>query len=80
MKIYPILDSPSKQELLALGVSSRLNVRAVRTGEFRPPNAGEWYLSGALVDAYCAPNDLPDGCNHHIARLCVIETITRIVR
>lgn len=28
------------------------------TGEFRPPLKGEWYLSGAIVEAYLAPNDL----------------------
>lgn len=28
------------------------------TGEFRPPRKGEWYLSGAIVAAYQAPNDL----------------------
>lgn len=25
---------------------------------FRAPKKGEWYLSGAIVDAYQAPNDL----------------------
>lgn len=28
------------------------------TGEFRPPRKGEFYLSGAIVHAYMAPNDL----------------------
>ncbi len=28
------------------------------TGEFRPPKKGEYYLSGAIVEAYRAPNDL----------------------
>jgi hypothetical protein len=31
---------------------------AVTTGEFRPPRKGEWYASGAVVEAYMAPNDL----------------------
>lgn len=30
------------------------------TGEFRSPLAGEWYLSGAIPEAYQAPNDLND--------------------
>ena len=30
----------------------------VRTGEKRPPRKGEWYLSGAIPQAYQAPNDL----------------------
>lgn len=28
------------------------------TGEFRNPKRGEYYLSGAIVEAYRAPNDL----------------------
>jgi len=32
--------------------------RAKLTGEFRPPLKGEWYLSGAIPEAYKAPNDL----------------------
>lgn len=27
-------------------------------GEFRPPMAGEYYLSGAIVEVWRAPNDL----------------------
>jgi hypothetical protein len=30
----------------------------VRTGEFRAPLKGEFYLSGAIPEAYQAPNDL----------------------
>jgi hypothetical protein len=32
--------------------------RAKTTGEFRPPLKGEWYASGAIVEAYMAHNDL----------------------
>ena len=28
------------------------------TGEYRAPKRGEWYLSGAVIEAYQAPNDL----------------------
>ena len=28
------------------------------TGEFRPPKAGEWYLSGAIVQAYQVAQDV----------------------
>lgn len=31
---------------------------AVSTNEFRPPKKGELYLSGAIVTAYLASNDL----------------------
>ena len=32
--------------------------RAMPTGEFRKPKKGEWYLSGAIVEVYQAPNNL----------------------
>jgi hypothetical protein len=31
-----------------------------RKVDFRAPKKGEWYLSGAIVEAYQAPNDLTD--------------------
>jgi hypothetical protein len=40
---------------------------AVPTGEHRAPRAGEWHLSGAIVAAYRAPNDLSTA--YHIARV-----------
>ena len=42
-------------------------VRAQPTGEKRPPKKGEWYLSGAIIEAWQAPNDL--ATPFHIARL-----------
>lgn len=39
-----------------VGGNARSLFRA--TGEFRPPRQGEHYLSGAIVCAYRAPNDL----------------------
>lgn len=33
--------------------------RWVRVLAFRPPRQGELYLSGAIPQAYLAPNDLP---------------------
>ena len=35
----------------------------VRTGEFREPKAGEFFLSGAIPEAYKAPNDLSTSYN-----------------
>lgn len=35
------------------------------TGEFRPPRKGEYYLSGAIITAYKAVNDLTQ--SHWIA-------------
>jgi hypothetical protein len=39
----------------------------VWTGEKRPPRAGEWYLSGAVIEAWFTPNDLSTPC--HIAKM-----------
>lgn len=41
---------------------------AKMTGEFRAPKKGEWFLSGAIPEAYRAPNDLP-GQEYQILRL-----------
>lgn len=53
------------------------NIKAIRTGEFREPKAGEWYLSGAIPEAYRAPNDLTS--KYHILKLVLTETITKTV-
>ena len=45
-------------------------MRAQWTGEFRQPKKGEWYLSGAIIEAYKAPNDL--STKFHIVR--IVET------
>lgn len=59
MKLYPLADDPPE------GLRRPLKARA--TGEKRPPRKGEWYLSGAQVEAYRAPNDL--STPHHIAEI-----------
>lgn len=33
-------------------------LRYTATGEYRPPRRGEYYLSGAIITAYRAPNNL----------------------
>lgn len=48
------------------------HVRAEDSGEFRCPKAGEWYLSGANVEAYYASKDL--STPYHIAKLVLITT------
>lgn len=40
----------------SIGAKSSKTFRA--TGDFRPPKKGEFYLSGAVIEAYQAPNDL----------------------
>lgn len=49
-------------------------LRAQPTGEFRTPKQGEWYLSGAIIEAYRAPNEL--SIAYHIARLVTVEVRT----
>jgi hypothetical protein len=34
------------------------NIKAIKTGEFRCPKAGEWYLSGAIPQAYLAKSSI----------------------
>lgn len=66
-RYYPLGDR-------APGVLGRQHdLRATSTGEYRPVMAGEWYLSGAIVTAYRAPNDL--GQSFHIARLVRVERV-----
>lgn len=57
----------------APGLSNQRDLRARYTGEYRPPRAGEWYLSGAIIAAYRAPSDLARP--FHIARLVRVERI-----
>lgn len=63
-EVFPIADG----EVLPPG-NTRANTRARATGEFRRPRKGEWYLSGAILEAYRAPSDL--SAEFHIARLVV---------
>ena len=46
-------------------------VMAQATGEKRPPTCGEWYLSGAVVEAYQAPSSL--GTPFDIARIVTVR-------
>jgi hypothetical protein len=73
---YKLGDIPKMDERKRLGVPGvwtyyNTNIRAIRTESFRPPRAGEWYLSGATPHAYRAPNDLSTA--YRIMRLVHIE-------
>lgn len=46
-------------------------IRARYTGEKRPPRKGEWFLSGAIVEAYYSPATLSQ--SYHIAELVEVE-------
>lgn len=58
----------------------RFNARFYRVVDFRPPKKGEWFLSGAKVEAYLAPNDLLGTYLIIIptAKVIRVETITYI--
>ena len=45
---------------------------------FRAPKKGEYYLSGAVVQAYKAPNDL--GCAYHVVapKLGTVKTFAEM--
>lgn len=49
------------------------NVRFVKTGEFRAPRKGEWYISRAMRGVWRAPNDLV--CAYQIARPVRVELV-----
>lgn len=84
-QLYQIRDMPAYEDLQALGmdfsgwIKAKATFRAIKTGEKRPPKAGEWYLSGAIPEAYRTKHDLTS--SYHILRLVriVTKTVTEIV-
>jgi len=86
MKLYEVADWISTAEWDSLGfkglaISERYkvkhNIKAKRTVEFRCPKKGEWYLSGAIVEAYKAHDNLTTP--FFIAKLVKTKTITTTV-
>lgn len=83
MKFYPIADNLSAEDRQKTGFKGATNLfslgwstdrlKAVATGEKRCPKAGEWYLSGAIVEAYRARADL--STPYHIAKLVKVERV-----
>jgi hypothetical protein len=62
------------------GLSHRLSGESIAyrwTGERRPPRKGEWYLSGAVIEAYQASNDLDSP--YHIAEPVLVRIETKTV-
>ncbi len=77
MKIYDIADRPTVEEraLFGLKMSDNFNsIKAILSTEYRCPKKGEWYISGAIPQAYRAENDLSMKAN--IAKLVLTETKT----
>lgn len=86
MKFYDIGDFISTDDWNSLGFKKisfdermvdKRNIKAKSTGEFRCPKKGEWYLSGAIINAYKAHNDLTTP--YHIARLVRTKTVTTTI-
>jgi len=86
-KFHRLADMPKGSECRALGVTDPLRgilyLRGVLTGEFRIPRKGEWYLSGAMPEAYRASTDKMES-PYYILRLVRVEswmtTTERIVQ
>jgi len=87
MKLYPLADWPTLTEKRKLGFTpeelsgarQQPDICAVLTGQKGRPKRGEWYLSGAIPQAYRAPNDLP--MEFHMLRLVRVKerTVTTII-
>ena len=84
---YQVMDAVTPEEQKTFGLKFRhglpsigsgvAGIGAQQTGEFRPVRKGEWYLSGSVVEAYRAPNDLRQP--YHIARLVRARVETKLV-
>ena len=46
---------------------------AKKSNKFLPPRKDEWYISGAIPEAYRATNDLSD--EYDIAKLVLVELV-----
>lgn len=80
MKTYHLGDSVHHATRTALIRScstlrenDRVVIRAIRTGDFGKPRAGEWFLSGAHSIAYRAAADML--AKHIIVQLVVVRRV-----
>jgi len=86
MKFYKLADLPSRKEAERLGFAhdpkslitaqrlAKPHLRGVLLGETRKPRKGDWYLSGAIPEAYKANADLSS--EYPILRLVRVEVVT----
>lgn len=76
---YTLADLPTQEDLDELGLDNAEPIRAPRrvvavyTGEFRKPKRGEWFISGAIPEAYRA--SLGVTSSYHIAKLRVVKFV-----
>jgi len=70
VECYPLADRHPAQK-----IGGNTKVVAMNTKKFRKPRKGEWYLSGAQIAAYKAPNDL----NNKFLIAKIVEVEERVV-
>lgn len=76
-KFYQLAERIPYPQRAAFGLAPATptqNILAILTGEFRTPKAGEWFISGAIPEAYYAQNDLTTA--YQIAKLVRTRTVT----
>ena len=65
---------------VSISVDDGKAICAIYTGETRPPKQGEWYLSGAIIEAYRAPNDYLPMDDQAIAQLVLVSIVRTVER
>jgi hypothetical protein len=88
MTFYPLADWPQTEDWKRLGLDKKpfeermrlkRDIKAVNTNEFRLPKQGDWFLSGAIVEAYRWNSPTPGTSKCHIAKLVLTKTVTTTV-
>lgn len=74
-RFYPLAECSGIDHATRQALGNGL-IMAVLTGEKRQPLQGEWFLSGAIPEAYRAFNDLAE--EYLIVRLVRVKTRTII--
>ncbi len=84
MTYYPLAYTLNDSDIKRINIKGlfrnpgrTIHIRGVRIGQFREPQAGEWYLSGSVPQCWRAPNNL--STKYHIVRLVKTEDITTTI-
>jgi hypothetical protein len=75
MKFYEVADPIPNWRSISRIEANVGNIKAVKINEFRAPKAGEWYISGAIPEAYIAHSDYDPKAKYAIAKLVRTKTI-----
>jgi hypothetical protein len=81
-QLFPLGSTPNRSELEPLGLKHDGDwkgdwILAVYAGSYRKPKKGEWYLSGAIVEAYRAEADLDT--EYLIAKLVRVREVKILI-